>query len=178
MAQDQSRTAAKAGNLELEAYPGSRPPRTGGTSTCVPRAQHRPRPLRLEQPGATAPEHHEHHTVMADPQGSEFSAEPAQHSSNSRQRTRPTRGIERVQPAGDCSCAVSTGAVPVARLRRWADGGSAASLRMSAVQRGGVVSRGGSSGLDLALAACCQIKIKVSGRLSGNSCSGAPVLGQ
>ena len=36
------------------------------------RAQHRPRSLRLEQSGATALEHHEHHTVMADPQGSEF----------------------------------------------------------------------------------------------------------
>jgi hypothetical protein len=35
-------------------------------------AQHRPRPLRLEQLRATALEHHEHHTVMADPQGSEF----------------------------------------------------------------------------------------------------------
>ena len=34
----------------------------------------------------------------------------------------------------------------------------------------------GLSSLDLALAACCQIKIKVSGRLSGNSCPGAPVL--
>jgi hypothetical protein len=56
--------------------------------------------------------------------------------------------------------------------------GSAASLRCLLSGRGRIVSRGGSSSLDSALAACCQIKIKVSGRLSGNSCSGAPVLGQ
>ena len=53
----------------------------------MPPAQHRPTSLRLEQLRATALEHHEHHTVMADPQGNEFSAEPAQHSSNSRQRS-------------------------------------------------------------------------------------------
>ena len=35
-------------------------------------AQHRPRLLRLEQLRPTALEHREHHTVMADPQGSEF----------------------------------------------------------------------------------------------------------
>jgi hypothetical protein len=35
-------------------------------------AQHRPRLLRLEQLRATALEHREHHTVMADSQGSEF----------------------------------------------------------------------------------------------------------
>jgi hypothetical protein len=32
-------------------------------------AKHRPRPLRPEQLRATALEHHEHHTVMADPPG-------------------------------------------------------------------------------------------------------------
>jgi hypothetical protein len=55
-----------------------------------------PAPAEAAKAGATrvtALEHHEHHTVMADPQGNEFSAELAQHS---RQRTRPTRGIMRV----------------------------------------------------------------------------------
>jgi hypothetical protein len=72
MAKDQLRRAAEEGNFELEAYPRPKRPRTGCTSTCVPPAQYRPRSLRLEQLGATALEHHEHHTVMADPQGSEF----------------------------------------------------------------------------------------------------------
>lgn len=69
MAIGQSRRAAKAGNLYL------RPAKTAKNrmhhDLRAP-AQHRPRLLRLEQLRATALEHREHHTVMADPQGSEF----------------------------------------------------------------------------------------------------------
>src|SRR4029077_218733 len=49
--------SSESGKFELEACPGPRPPRTGCTTTCVPPAQHRTRPLRLEQPGTTSPEH-------------------------------------------------------------------------------------------------------------------------
>ena len=35
-------------------------------------AQYRPRSPRLEQFGATALEHHEHHNVMAETEGDEF----------------------------------------------------------------------------------------------------------
>jgi hypothetical protein len=74
MAQDRSRTAAKAGNLELEALPETKTAKNRMHYDLRAPAQHRPRPLRLEQlrARATALEHHEHHTAMADPQGSEF----------------------------------------------------------------------------------------------------------
>ena len=64
-----------------------------------------PGPARAEvaKAGATrgaALEHHEHRTVHGRPQGNEFSAEPAQRSSNNGQRTRPTRGFGRCPGRG------------------------------------------------------------------------------
>ena len=61
----------------------------------MPPAQYRPRSPRLEQLGATILEHHEHHTVMANPEGNEFCVEPGP-AHQQGQRTRLTRGYDRM----------------------------------------------------------------------------------